>query len=82
MKCQICKKEVPKSLNSIVCSEKCNAVRLKIFELIHKYYPSNGCPNCWGDLHQGCTDVCKKESLDAHNFAMDLWKLIHLNYYR
>ena len=26
----------------------------------------SGCDNCWGDLHQGCTDACKKSSDEYH----------------
>ena len=34
----------------------------QVNELIRKisdeFAPSNGCENCWGDLHQGCTEEC------------------------
>jgi hypothetical protein len=80
MKCQICGIEVPCELNSVVCSDKCADIRLKVFELVNKYYPSSGCPNCWGDLHQSCTDVCKKETHDGYLFATDLWSLVRMIY--
>ena len=74
MICQVCeKKEAMK--NSIVCSEHCKAVRQMIFDLDTKYFPTNGCDNCWGDLHQGCSAQCKKEFRESLAFGKDLWKL-------
>lgn len=28
-------------------------------KVVSKYVLDKGCENCWGDLHQGCTDECK-----------------------
>lgn len=79
MRCEICNKEAKKNL--VICSsEKCSKVRLEIFRLIDKYFPTHGCDNCWGDLHQGCTEQCNKEFRESGKFAGDLWSLVHLNY--
>lgn len=80
MKCQVCKEEIADTFNSVVCSDNCNEVRLKIIELASKFFPANGCPNCRGDLHQGCTEICKKETLDRHRFAQDLWLFVRFIY--
>ncbi len=37
-----------------------------------KYAPTNGCDNCWGDLHIGCTDQCIEEFRKAGNLAIEL----------
>ena len=50
MKCVICKKEIDAKRNSVVCDEKCKNIRLKLLNLVTKYFPTNGCDNCWGDL--------------------------------
>jgi hypothetical protein len=76
MKCEICKKEVGPRKNSVVCSDKCKDIRKLIFELEDKYFPRHGCENCWGDLHQGCTEQCKKEFRECQEFGTDLWKLV------
>jgi len=76
MKCVICNKEATE--NSIVCSDKCQAVRLEMFRLINKYFPTHGCDNCWGDLHEGCTDQCIREFKEGGAFSGDLWGLVHL----
>lgn len=78
MSCEICGKPVKK--NSVVCSERCQWVRLKKFELSNKYFPTKGCANCWGDLHQGCTAECVEEFRKAHEFSKDLWSLIRIIY--
>ena len=79
MICEVCKKtEAIK--NKVICSEHCGAVRLKVFELDRKYYPTNGCDNCWGDLHQGCSEQCKKEFSDSLAFGKDLWSLVRIIY--
>ena len=72
MKCQVCKinEAAP---NSIVCGDRCKEVRLKIIRLSNKYTPTNGCDNCWGDLHQGCTEKCKEEGRIAHEFVCELY---------
>lgn len=80
MKCEICQKKVPKEKNSIVCSDKCNAVRKRIFEIGKKYFPTHGCDNCLEDLYSGCTEQCRKEFRGARLFAIDLWSIIHLIY--
>jgi len=77
MKCVVCKKEYEKN-GSIVCSENCQNIRLEINRLLDKYTPTNGCENCWGDLHQGCTVECKLEFKKARDFAVELYELIRL----
>jgi len=74
--CVVCGK--PAKKNIIVCSDHCQNIRLKIFELGDKYFPTNGCDNCWGDLHQGCTEQCKKEFKESGEFLGDLWSLTNL----
>lgn len=64
--------------NSIVCSERCQQVRLRKLELNEKYYPTNGCDNCWGDLGGSCTLECREEFRKAHEFSKDLWSLIRV----
>ena len=76
MKCEICGKEASK--NKVICSDHYAKIRLKIYRLVDKYFPTHGCDNCWGDLHQGCTKQCKKEFREARKFAKDLWSLIRL----
>ena len=76
MKCEVCRKEAIE--NKVICSEHCQKVRLMIFELIDKYFPSHGCDNCWGDLHGKCSDQCNKEFREGHKFAVDLWNLVFL----
>ena len=80
MKCEICHTEVDKEKNSVVCSDKCLEIRSKIFELIDKYFPTNGCDNCWGDLHGVCTEQCQKEFRESLEFGKDLWSLINIIY--
>jgi len=76
MKCQICGR--PARKNSIVCSDNCNDIRLLIMNLSNKYTPTNGCDNCWGDLHQGCTDKCKQEFKNSTEFIKELYNFIRL----
>lgn len=78
MKCEICKKEVSIERNSVVCSDKCSAIHKKILEFIDKYFPVYGCDNCWGDLHIGCSEQCKKEFRELSEFGQDLWSLVRL----
>jgi len=79
MKCEICKKEAVK--NKVICSNpRCAGVRIKIFELISKYFPTNGCDNCWGDLGGKCSDQCNKEFREMGKFAKDLWDFVHFIY--
>lgn len=80
MKCEICNIEIPKEKNSVVCSDKCQEIRLLIFKIGDKYFPTNGCDNCWGDLHQGCSEQCRKEFRESLKFGQDLWSIIHLIY--
>jgi hypothetical protein len=68
MKCVVCKRNEAKK-NSIVCSENCQNIRLMINKLLDKYTPTNGCDNCWGDLHGECTNKCKQEFKKARIFA-------------
>jgi hypothetical protein len=74
MNCQICGKQA--SENSVVCSDECQNIRLAIFELINEVTPTNGCDNCWGDLHQGCTEQCKGEFERLSEFSEKLWSLV------
>ncbi len=76
MECEICKKEAMK--NKVVCSDHCAEVRDRLFDLIDRYTPTNGCDNCWGDLHDGCSEQCMKEFHEARIFATDLWGLVRL----
>lgn len=79
MKCVICQKEI-KLENSIVCSEKCQKIRVKLLEIEGKYFPTHGCENCWGDLHQGCTEQCDREFKASYEFGKDFWSIIRLIY--
>jgi hypothetical protein len=69
--CEICNKEVTLN-NSVVCSEKCASIRSKIMEIRNKYFPTNGCDNCRGDLHQGCSEQCNREFEASLKFGTDL----------
>lgn len=75
MKCEICKTEETLK-NKVICSEGCGEIRQMIFDLEEKYFPCNGCDNCWGDLHNGCSAQCRKEMEDNLEFGTDLWKLV------
>jgi len=50
MKCRICGRKAKK--NSIVCSDECQDIRLKMRELDKKYFPTNGCDKCGESLYQ------------------------------
>lgn len=77
MKCEVCQnKEAQKNL--VICSEHCGKIRDKIHELDDKYFPTHGCDNCWGDLHQGCSEECRNERRESSRFGADLWKLVRL----
>ena len=39
--------------------------RDEINKLKHKYTPTNGCDNCWCDLHQGCSEKCKEKWISS-----------------
>ena len=80
MKCDVCKTEIPREKNSVVCSDKCSRIRKRLAEIEHKYFPTHGCDNCWGDLHQGCTDQCNREFRESLKFGQDLWSIIRLIY--
>jgi len=77
-KCVVCGK--PSMKNVIVCSDNCQNISSKLFELNDKYFPTNGCDNCWGDLHNGCSDKCKEERKKSSEFGIDLWLIIRLIY--
>jgi len=77
MKCVICKKNEAEK-KSIVCSENCQNIRLIIHKLLDKYTPRHGCENCFGDLHQGCTEKCREELQKGMEFSGELWKLIKM----
>ena len=75
MKCQICKTK--ESLpNSIVCSNRCAEIRKYYIRLSEVVTPTNGCDNCHGDLHQGCTVACKQEYELSNKFMTELITLI------
>ena len=76
IKCEICRK--PALKNSVICSDKCAKIRLKRLEIMNKYAHPNGCENCWGDLHQGCTEQCEKELDKYGELGQDLRDLINL----
>lgn len=80
MKCHVCKVEVPREKNSIVCSEKCQNIWLKVGELDTKYFRCNGCDNCWGDLHGQCSETCRREFRESGAFIRDLWSLVRIFY--
>lgn len=77
MKCVVCRiKESPPG--SILCGGKCSRIRLELFRLIDKYKPTNGCDNCLGDLHVGCTDKCKREFIESTELTADLYNLVRI----
>ena len=39
-------------------SKKEELLKLTSVKIANKYAQANGCDNCWGDLHQGCTAEC------------------------
>lgn len=79
LKCEICQK--PAAKNLVICSDnRCAEIRKKIFELKDKYTPTNGCVNCWGDLHSGCSEQCKREFSKSLEFGKDLWSIIRIIY--
>lgn len=80
MKCVVCQKLLPLENNSIVCSDECQKIRLRMLELGNKYFPVNGCKNCWGDLRHGCSEKCRKEFREAGKFGQELWSIIRLIY--
>jgi len=77
MKCQVCKTKEARE-GSIVCSDKCNTIRLKILSLVNKYTPTHGCDNCWGDLHETCSLKCIEETERAREFTTDLYSFIRI----
>ena len=47
-------------------------LRSELVNLAYKIIPlPSGCSNCWGDLHEGCTDECRR-SRDEHSEKIDL----------
>lgn len=76
--CAVCRSRNAEK-NNIVCSDKCNEIRLRIIKLTSKYTPTNGCDNCWGDLHQGCTNKCKEEFKVAGEFVKELYELVRVS---
>ena len=76
MKCEICGKEALK--NKVICSDHCAKIRQSLFDITNKYFPTHGCDNCWGDLHTGCTEQCKKEFSESLKFGTDLWNIIRI----
>ena len=73
--CDVCDKE--RADNSVVCSDNCSTIRKMIFDLEKEYFPTNGCDNCLGDLHNGCSEQCKKEFRESMKFGTKLWELVH-----
>ena len=76
IKCEVCNK--PALKNKVICSDHCAKIRLKLFELDDKYFPTHGCDNCLGDLREGCTDRCRREFEESRKFGKDLWSLVNL----
>ena len=76
IKCGVCGS--PAMKNSVICSDRCAKIRLKMFELDKKYFPTHGCENCWGDLGKGCTEQCRREFRESKEFGQDLWSLVRL----
>ena len=74
--CDVCNNKSTE--NSVVCSDACQEIRLKMFKIGDKYAPTHGCDNCWGDLHQGCSSKCKEEFRLGRELSTDLWELVHL----
>ena len=75
-RCEICGRKAQE--NSVVCSDKCQEVRLKRHYIIDEYAPTHGCDNCLSDAHVGCTDECRAEFKRGHQLSNDLWELIGL----
>jgi len=67
MKCQVCKTNEAEQ-NSIVCSRRCEKIRIAIIEMADKYTPTHGCENCLGDLGGNCTNECQEEFKKADEF--------------
>jgi len=78
MKCEICEKEIDPKRNSVVCSDNCKEIRLRRLQIMDKYAHPNGCDNCWGDFHSGCTSQCKSEFQKYGELGQDLMELIRL----
>jgi len=78
MKCQVCKINERKK-NSVICSDKCDVIRLDIIRLANKYTPTVGCENCWGDLGQGCTEKCKDEFKKSNEFVGEIYRLVRVS---
>lgn len=73
--CDVCGKKRMK--NIVVCSDRCADIHLLAYQLSDKYFPTNGCDNCWGDLHHGCSEKCKQEFRDSLKHGQDVWRLVH-----
>jgi len=76
IKCEVCGK--PSKKNSVICSDHCAKIRLELFRLSDKYFPTHGCDNCLGDLHQGCTEECNEEFRKGREFFGDMWTFVKL----
>jgi len=74
--CEVCGK--PALKNVVICSKRCEKVRLYVYKLIDKYFPLHGCSNCWEDLGGRCTDECRKEFQAGREFADDIWSLVKM----
>lgn len=74
--CEICKKKSME--NKVICSDHCGDIRQMMFDLDKKYFPTNGCDNCWGDLGTTCSTQCKEEFQESREFYGDMWKLVRL----
>ena len=80
MRCEICAKELLPENHTVICSEKCAAIRLAIYAMIDKYAPCNGCDNCWGDGHGNCTSKCQEEFKKSRELSMEIHSLLDLIY--
>ena len=76
-KCPVCQ-ETFEVARSMLCSEKCAAIRARVIELDRKYFPCHGCEVCWGDLGGRCSEQCRKEFRESSAFLKDLWSLVRL----
>ena len=77
MKCQVCRIKEAETL-SIVCSDRCDKIRLKIIELSDRYTPTPGCENCHGDLGVGCTTECINQFQAARSLISELYSLVRI----
>jgi len=76
LQCEVCAQ--PAIDGQVICSDLCADIRLQVFALTKKYAPTDGCDNCWGDLHRGCSTKCKTQFKTAVALSRDLWNLVRM----